>query len=79
MCETRFNVGFDFATIFLSFHVPFLHLFRHRFETAGRAENADIEQIEKIIPFITCEIALCQYVCELVIGVNMFDLDFGVS
>ena len=32
-----------------------------------------------MIPFITCEIALCQYVSELVFGVNIFDLDFGVQ
>ena len=37
----------------------------------------DIEQMEKIVPPITCEIALCQYVCELVSGVNIFDLDLG--
>ena len=70
-CETRFSVGFDFATI-LSAPVP------HHFVAAGRAENADTEQIEKMIPFIKCEIALCQYVCELDFGVNIFDLDFGV-
>ena len=52
-----------------------LHSFRHGLRAAGRAENADIEQMEKMIPFITCEIALCQYVCELVFGVNIFDLD----
>ena len=39
---------------------------------------ADVEQTQKMIPFITCEISLCQYVCELVLGVNVFDLDFGV-
>ena len=31
---------------------------------------ADVEQTQKIIPFITCEISLCQYVSELVLGVN---------
>ena len=31
-----------------------------------------------MIPLITCEISHCQYVCELVFGVNVFDLDFGV-
>ena len=36
---------------------------------------ADVEQTQKMIPFITCEISLCQYVCELVFGVNVFDLD----
>ena len=32
-----------------------------------------------MIPFITCGIALCQSVCELVFGVNVTDLDFGVQ
>ena len=40
---------------------------------------ADVEQTQKMIPFITCEISLCQYVCELVLGVIMFDLDFGIE
>ena len=40
---------------------------------------ADVEQTQKMIPFITCEVSLCQYVCELVLGVNVFDLDFGVQ
>ena len=39
----------------------------------------DVEQTQKMIPFITCEISFCQYVCELVFGVNVFDLDFGVQ
>ena len=38
---------------------------------------ADVEQTQKMIPFITCEISLRQYVCELVLGVNVFDLDLG--
>ena len=38
---------------------------------------ADVEQTQKMIPFITSEISLCQYVCELVLGVNVFDLDLG--
>ena len=40
---------------------------------------ADVEQTQKMIPFVTCEMSLCQYVCELVLGVNVFDLDFGVQ
>ena len=40
---------------------------------------ANVEQTQKMIPFITCEISLSQYVCELVLGVNVFDLDFGVQ
>ena len=56
----------------------FLRSFRHHFKTIGRTEMANVEQTQKMIPFITCEIALCQYVCESVFGVNVFDLDFGV-
>ena len=53
--------------------------FRHRFGAVGRAENADIEQREKIIPFITFETCLL-FVCLRVgfFGVNIFDLDFWV-
>ena len=40
---------------------------------------ADVEQTQKMIPFITCEISLCQYVCELVLGVNVIVLDHGVQ
>ena len=40
---------------------------------------ADVEQKQKMLPFITSEISICQYVCELVFGVNVFDLDLGVQ
>ena len=40
---------------------------------------AHVEQTQKMIPLITCENSLCQYVCELVFGVNVFDLDLGVQ
>ena len=40
---------------------------------------ANVEQTQKMIPFMTCKISLCQYVCELVSGVNVLDLDFGVQ
>ena len=40
---------------------------------------ANVEQTQKMIPFITCEISLGQYVCKLVFGVNVFDLDFRVQ
>ena len=40
---------------------------------------ADVEQTQKMVPFITCEISICQYVCELVLGINVFDLDLGVQ
>ena len=32
-----------------------------------------------MIPFITCEISLGQYVCEFVFGVNVFDPNLGVQ
>ena len=38
---------------------------------------ANVKQIQQMIPFITCEVSLGQYVCELVFGVNALDLDFG--
>ena len=44
--------------------------FRHHFKTIGGTEMADVEQTQKMIPFITCEISRCQYVCELVFGVK---------
>ena len=40
---------------------------------------ANVKPTQKTIPFITCEISLGQYVCELVCGVGVFDLDFGVQ
>ena len=40
---------------------------------------ADVEQTQKMIPFITCGISLCQYVCELVFGVNVFELDLWLQ
>ena len=40
---------------------------------------ADVEQTQKMIPLITFEISLGQYVSELVFGVLVFDLDFGVQ
>ena len=40
---------------------------------------ANVEQTQKIVPLITCEIHLCHYVSELVFGVNIFDLAVGVQ
>ena len=40
---------------------------------------ADIKQSQQMIPFVTCEILLCQDVCELVFGVDIFDLDVGIQ
>ena len=40
---------------------------------------ADIEQAQQMVPLITCEISLCQYVFELVFSVDVLDLDFWVQ
>ena len=53
--------------------------FRHHFRTIGRTEMANVKQTQKMIPFITREISLGQHVCELVFGVDVFDLDLEVQ
>ena len=40
---------------------------------------ADNEQAQLMVPLITCEIPLCQNVSELVFGVDVFNLDFGIQ
>ena len=40
---------------------------------------ANIKQSQQMIPLITRETALCQDVCKLVLGVNIFDLNLGVQ
>ena len=39
----------------------------------------DVTQMEKIVPFITCENSFGQSVCELMFGVNVTDLTLGVQ
>ena len=62
----------------------FLHPLRHRFwaaeqagilRAASGAEMADVEQMKKIVPFVTCEIAFGQNVCKLMFGVDVPDLN----
>ena len=36
---------------------------------------ADVEQMKKTVPFVTCEIPFCQYVCELMFGVDVPELN----
>ena len=57
----------------------FWRSFRHHFKTIGGTGTADVEQTQKMIPFITCEISLGQYVCEVFFGVNVLDLNVGVQ
>ena len=40
---------------------------------------ADVEQMKKIVPFVTCEISFCHYVSNLVFGVNVTDLNLRVE
>ena len=44
----------------------------------GRAEMDDVEQMKKIIPFVTCEITFGQNVCELMFGINASNLNFRI-
>ena len=65
-----------------------MHHFRHCSGAAGQAEilraaelaeMADVKQIKKIVPLIACEIPFCQYVCKLVFGVDILDLNLEVQ
>ena len=38
----------------------------------------DVEQMKKIVPFVTCEITFGQYVCKLVFCVNVPNLNFWI-
>ena len=40
---------------------------------------ADVEQLKKIIPFVTCEITFGQNVCKLMLGVNVSNLNFRIK
>ena len=40
---------------------------------------ADVEQMKKIVPCVTCEITFGQNVCELMLGVHVPNLNFGVQ
>ena len=70
------------------FFLLFLHPLRHLsgaayqagiLSAASRAEMADVEQMKKIVPFVTCEITFGQNVCELMFGVNEPNLNLGVQ
>ena len=40
---------------------------------------ADVEQMKKTVPFVTCEITFGQNVCEVVFGVDILDKNFGIQ
>ena len=75
--ETKFIIGFDFA-VTLSSPASSLVLFEIASRQLMELKWLMLNKHKKMVPFITCEISLCQYVCELVLGVNVFDLDLGV-
>ena len=39
---------------------------------------ADVEQMKKIVQFVTCEIAFVKNVCELMFGIDVHHLNLGV-
>ena len=43
------------------------------------AEMANVEQLKKIVPFVTCEITFGQNVCELIFGINVSNLNFRIK
>ena len=40
---------------------------------------ADVEEMNKIVPFVTCEISFGQNVCELMFCVNVSNLNFRIK
>ena len=43
------------------------------------AEMAHVEQTEKMVPLITCEVPFSQHVSELFFGGNIFDLNLRIQ
>ena len=56
----------------------FLRSFRHHFKTIDGTEMANVEH-KRWFHSSRVKFPLCQYVCELVLGVNAFDLDLRVQ
>ena len=52
--------------------------FRHCVKAHCSTEMANIEQTQQMVPFITCELFLGKNVDKWVLGVDVFDLDYGV-
>ena len=75
--NTQLVIGFDFSSGFPSHGFSsFISLFDMVLRVVNRTEMAarghrkahDVEQTEKVIPFITSEIAFRQHVCESFFG-----------
>ena len=68
------------ASIFDSFFTCiFLYSFRHHFKTTGGTEMANVEQTQKMIPFITCEIFLLSVCLRVVFSCQCIWFGFLVS
>ena len=76
--ETKFIIGFDFA-VTLSSPESFCVLFDITSEQSVELKWLNVEQTQKMIPFLTCEISLGLHVGKLVFSVIVFALDFGVQ
>ena len=74
--DTKFIIGFYFA-VTLSSPASSCVLFDIDLRLLMELKWLMLKKTQKMIPFITCEISLCQFVCELALGVNVFDLDLG--
>ena len=81
-------VGLDFATIRSSFFCSctlFAILLVQPACKAGiltaarRAEMADVEQMKKIVPFVTCESTFGENVGKLMFGINVSSLNFRIK
>ena len=60
--DTKFIIGLDFA-VTLSSPASSGVLFDIAARLLMERKMADVEQTQKMIPFITCEISLCQHTC----------------
>ena len=53
-----------------------MQLIKRILDAANRAEMADVEQMKKIVPLVTCEITFGQNVCELMFGITYIESEF---
>ena len=76
--KNKFTIDFDFA-VTLSSPDSFCVLFDITSELSIELKWLMLNKHKRWFPFVTCEVSLGQYVCELVCSVNVFDLDLGVQ
>ena len=70
-----------FFLFFNSLHNHFRTTSQAQILSAAKTElkTADVEYMKKIVPFVTCEIICGQYVCELMFGVDVPNLNLGIQ